>query len=138
MSKQKGFTLIELMVAVAVVGILAAIALPSYQRYVFRSKIPAGLDALAAYQARMEQGYQDTGNYGVNACSSTIPTISSYTLGCVTSNAGQSFTATLTGTGSMAGLSYSVDQDGTRKTLTHPYGVPTQSCWTLRGASCDS
>lgn len=138
MTNQKGFTLIELMVAVAVVGILAAIALPSYQRYVFRSKVPAGLNALAAYQARMEQGYQDTGGYGLSACSASLPMISNYSMGCSTSNAGQSFTATLVGIGPMAGLSYSIDQDGTRKTLTHPYGIPTQACWSVRGASCDS
>lgn len=138
MFKQRGFTLIELMVAVAVIGILTAIALPSYQRYVFRSKIPAGLEALAAYQARMEQGYQDTGNYGLNTCSTTIPTVANFTLVCTTSNSGQAFTVTLSGAGSMAGLSYSVDQDGTRKTLAHPFGVPPQSCWSLRGMTCDS
>lgn len=138
MTKQKGFTLIELMVAVAVVGILASIALPSYQRYIFRSQIPAGLNALAAYQARMEQSYQDTGSYGAATCSAVLPSTPSFTLSCASANAGQGFTATLVGTGPMTGLSYSIDQDGTRKTLTHPYGIPSQSCWSLKGASCDS
>jgi type IV pilus assembly protein PilE len=138
MRKQDGFTLIELMVTVAVIGILSAIALPSYSAYVLRSKIPVGLDSLATYQARMEQAYQDTGSYGTTTCSSAVPTISNFTLTCTISSAGQGFTAKVVGTGPVVGVSYSVDQDGNRLTLTHPYGVPTQSCWTIRGGTCDS
>lgn len=138
MRKQHGFTLIELMVTVAVIGILSAIALPSYSAYVFRSKIPVGLDSLATYQARLEQAYQDTGSYGSAACSAAIPTISNFTLTCTIASAGQGFTAKIVGTGPIAGVSYSVDQNGTRITLSHPYGVPTQSCWTIRGGTCDS
>lgn len=130
--------MIELMVAVAVIGILSAIALPSYSSYVFRSRIPAGLDALSSYQTRMEQGYQDTGNYGTSACSAAVPTVPNFALTCTIASAGQAFTATLVGSGPVAGVSYSVNQDGRRLTLTHPKGVPTQSCWTIRGSTCDS
>jgi len=139
MRQQHGFTLIELMVAVAVVAILSAIALPSYSAYIFRSKIPAGLDGLATYQARMEQGYQDTGSYGTAAsCAATIPAIANFTLACTLSSAGQGFTANIIGTGPLVGVAYSVDQDGKRMTLTHPRGTPTQSCWSIRGGTCDS
>jgi type IV pilus assembly protein PilE len=138
MKKQTGFTLSELMVAVAVVGILTAIALPSYSAYVFRSRIPAGLDALAAYQTRMEQGYQDTGIYGTTACTAALPVVPNFALSCTLSNAGQGFTATVTGAAPVAGVSYSVDHNGTRLTLTHPKGAPAQPCWSIRGAVCDS
>lgn len=138
MKRNEGFTLIELMVAVAVIAILSAVALPSYSTYVFRSRIPAGLDALAAYQARMEQGYQDTGNYGTTDCRAAIPATQNFTLRCTLTSSGQGFTATVTGTGPVTGTSYSVDQDGLRRTLAHPRGVPAASCWSIRGSTCDS
>jgi type IV pilus assembly protein PilE len=138
MRQQNGFTLIELMITVAVIGILSAIALPSYSAYVVRAKIPVGLENLASYQARMEQSYQDTGSYGSTVCSATIPTISNFTLSCTLTSAGQGFTAQVVGTGPVAGVSYSADQDGNHLTLSHPSGVPSQSCWTIRGGTCDS
>jgi type IV pilus assembly protein PilE len=138
MSKEHGFTLIELMVAVAVVAILAAIALPSYSDYIFRSKIPVGLDTLGSYQARMEQSYQDTGSYGNADCAAAVPLIANFTLTCALTNSGQGFTASVTGTGPLLGVAYSVNQDGTRVTLAHPRGIPATSCWTLRGGTCDS
>jgi type IV pilus assembly protein PilE len=143
MRKQNGFTLIELMIVTAVIAILAAIALPSYNSYVFRSRIPASLDALSAYQARMEQTFQDTSSYSSPAdsgvCASSVPAdTSTFALRCTPNKAGQGFTAIVVGTGALAGVSYSVDEVGTRITLSHPYGVPASNCWSIRGGTCDS
>ncbi len=141
MKTNRGFTLIELMIAVAIIGILSSIALPSYTAYVLRAKVPAGLDALSAYQARMEQTFQDTGSYTKSAteCAQTIPTeVANYTLKCEPGDAGQSFVATVTGTGQLVGYSYSVDSAGVRLTVQHPGGVPTANCWSIRGGTCDS
>ena len=138
MQSQGGFTLIELMIAVAVIAILSAIAMPAYSAYVFRARVPVGLSSLSSYALQMEQSYQDFGNYGSTSCTSSLPTASNFTIGCVLISGGQGFTATATGTGPISGASYSIDQNGVRTTLAHPQGVPTTACWTIRGATCDS
>lgn len=136
---QTGFTLIEVMIVVAIVAILAKIAVPSYQQYLQRSKVPVALDGLSAYATRMEQRYQDVGNYGTApACAVALPTVANFTVTCVSASAGQTFTATATGSGTMAGYAYTINHQGTRVTTAHPKGVPGSNCWTTRGGSCDT
>ena len=58
---QQGFTLIELMIVVAIIGILAAIAIPAYQDYTIRSQVSEGLNLAAAAKAAIAETYLNTG-----------------------------------------------------------------------------
>jgi type IV pilus assembly protein PilA len=58
---QKGFTLIELMIVVAIIGILAAIAIPAYQDYTTRAQVTEGLNLAAAAKAAVAETYTSTG-----------------------------------------------------------------------------
>jgi type IV pilus assembly protein PilA len=61
MRKQQGFTLIELMIVVAIIGILAAIAIPAYQDYTIRAQVSEGLNLTGACKAAVTEFYQDQG-----------------------------------------------------------------------------
>ena len=66
---QKGFTLIELMIVVAIIGILAAIAIPAYQDYTIRAKVTEGLNLADSAKTSVAEAFQSNGITGVGAAS---------------------------------------------------------------------
>ncbi|MDT8404344.1 pilin [Sulfuriflexus sp.] len=71
---QQGFTLIELMIVVAIIGILAAIAIPAYQDYTIRAKITEGVGALAAAKTSVSEYYISEGGMPATAAQAGVNT----------------------------------------------------------------
>ena len=141
-----GFTLIEVMIVVAVVGILAAIALPSYNEHVTRGKIREATSKLADHRVRMEQFFVDTRSYanppGSTTCGVPDPGYAAGSDAFKVSCAGAStsaFVVTATGQGSMSGFAFSINEANVRATTAVPSGWTTSAnCWVVRrNGSCN-
>lgn len=129
--RQKGFTLVELMIAVIVIGILAAIALPAYQDYVRKARRADAMDSLMFIQNLQEKYRANNPNYGTLAqigFTGTTSVDGYYGLG-VAVNGGIGFTVTATAQGAQAS-----DSGCTPMTLTisadNPRGLKgPDGCW---------
>lgn len=136
-----GFTLVEMLIVIAMIGILSAVAIPAYQDYSTRGKIPDATSNLALQQSKMEQWFQDQRSYLDGAACGGVPatdssTSSYFTFTC--SASATTFLLTATGTGAMAGFVYTVDQDNARNTTSVPNGWTAKNgCWiTKKGGIC--
>ena len=142
MNKQCGFTMMEIVIVIAIIGILAAIAVPQYQDFITRGELVEGQTGLSGFRVKMEQYYQDNRNYGAGACGAAPPTYKYFVHTCVLGGgSGQSFTATAAATtGRVAGFTYTINEQNLRQTTAAPSGWGTPSmpanCFITRKGSC--
>jgi type IV pilus assembly protein PilE len=143
-SNTRGFTLIEVMIAIAVVAILAAVALPSYRDYVLRGRLVDATNALSATRSRMEQYFQNNRTYVGGPCA-TSQVIGEFTVVCDATAPAAAPTATTyairaSGSGSTSGFVFSINQDATQSTTAWPASwgtAPSGNCWAMRkGEAC--
>ena len=139
MKKQSGFTIIEILIAIAIVGILAAIALPSYTEYVVRGKLTEAQSNLLGARAQAEQWFQDNRTYIGFPCTVTNTKYFNYTCAPAPTATTYTIVATaITGAG-LDNFVFSINQANTRTTVSvgTDWAVPATNCWvTKKNGTC--
>jgi len=134
-----GFTLLELMATIAIISILASLALPNYIDYVRRSRLTDAFQTMSAFRTRMEQAFQDNGNYGVGGgpCAVATPAATvHFVFACTLGANGASFSMTSTGIGLVNGYAYAVDDAGNQRTTAFPGATVPVACWLTKRGDC--
>lgn len=144
MKKQQGFTLIELMIVIAIIAILAAIALPMYQDYVAKSQVTAGLAEITPGKVQAETRNSEGGattalpaDLGLAASSKRCSAIAaSFTGG----TGATTLTCTLTGNGQVTGkqIQWSRTADDAATGVAGTWSCTTNVALKLRPATCNA
>jgi type IV pilus assembly protein PilE len=142
MKINKGFTLIEVMIVVVIVGILASVALPAYNDYLMRGRLAEAFGELAGARAKLEQYFLDNRTY-VGACAAgtvaPLPTGRFFTYTCPTLT-GTTYTVQAAGVAAegTGGFTYTINQANARATTSVPNGwTANAACWvSKKGGAC--
>ncbi|MEY4764188.1 MAG: hypothetical protein RI907_861 [Pseudomonadota bacterium] len=156
LGRPHGFTLIEVMIVVAIVAILSSVALPAYTNYIRRGQLQEAFTNLASYRIKLEQYYQDNRRYAADidatSCGGAAANqltaaelggeASHFTYTCTVSAdatsgaAAQHFTITATGNSgsNVAGYAYTLDDAGAKRTTGFAGEQLTLGCWATKSA----
>jgi type IV pilus assembly protein PilE len=144
--RRRGFTLIEVMITVAIVAILSAVAFPSYRDYLVRGALTDGVTGLSTMRAQMERHFQDNRTYAtsgsfVTPCASvdaTTRTFGKFVVSCSGTPTATAFTLQAVGSGNVASFTYTITQADVRATTAAAsgYGTCATSWITKKGQSC--
>lgn len=134
----EGFSLVELMIVVVIIGILTSIAYPSYEDYVLKGRIAEATSILSSKRARIEQYFQDNRTYtGAPECANDSSSGQFFDFSCTTET-DTAFTLEAAGKGVMSEFTYTLDQSGARSSsTTHAGWSGSATCWvTKKGGGC--
>lgn len=145
----QGFTLIEVMIVVAIIAILAAVALPSYRDYILRGQLVDATNLLSVGQAKMERYFQDNRTYGPVGttikppCDTSIAaaerTQGAFVLSCNGTPDNLTYSLAASGTGAVSAFSFTVTHLGQKTTVVTagPAGWSGGNCWIVKkGQTC--
>ncbi len=135
--RRRGFTLIELIIVIAIIGTLAAIAVPSMSDHLRRGRIVEALSRLTDHRVRMEQYFLDHRRYddGAGNCGypATALAADAFALVCTASATGYVVTATGLAAKGTQGFVYTITEADGRATPAVPDGwVASSTCWVMR------
>jgi len=150
MKRTQGFTLVELMVVVAIIAILAAIAVPQYSDYVTRSKFAEAHAALGDARVKLEQRFMDNRAYAGGtapwACGSVAPTAADskyFTYSCTGSATAYTITATGVTTQGLSGIEFTINESNTKATtvtastpMANAGYASNAGCWITKKTGC--
>lgn len=127
---QRGFTLMEVLVALAIIGILSAVALPAYSTYVIRARLTEAFSGLASVPPQAEQYWSNNRTF---AAFNRLPANTENFAYSLSNDTTTTFTVTATGMGPVDGFVYTIDHSGARATTAVPTGwTANATCWVDR------